>query len=176
MTGLSRPSPGEPCGLIPVTGNDPQVLVLGSYPSIISLEKREYYGNPKNRFWAVMEELFAVPVALPYPERIALLTQHKIALWDVVRTCERPGSADSRIRHPAPNDITGFARTHPTLRLVVLNGSTAGRLYHKLAEVPGLPSVTLPSTSPANAGVTFADKVRKWRIITDNVTAGNHGF
>jgi TDG/mug DNA glycosylase family protein len=139
------------------------VLILGSFPSVLSLERREYYGNPKNRFWAIMEELCGVPATLPYPDRIALLPQHGIALWDVVRTCERPGSADSRIKNPVPNDIAGFARAYPTLRLVALNGSTAGRLYHRFAEVPDLPSVTLPSTSPANAAVAFGEKVRRWR-------------
>ncbi|MDD4136751.1 MAG: DNA-deoxyinosine glycosylase, partial [Methanoregula sp.] len=164
----SQSLPGEVPGLDPVTGTGPQVLILGSFPSVLSLERREYYGNPKNRFWAIMEELFTVPAGLPYPDRIALLTQHGIALWDVVRTCERPGSADSRIRKPLPNDIAGFARAHPTLRFVALNGSTAGRLYHRFAEVPDLPAVTLPSTSPANAAVHFAEKVRQWRVVAGN--------
>ena len=150
---------------MPLTGPEPRVLILGSYPSVMSLEKQEYYGNPKNRFWAIMEELFAVPSALSYPDRAAHLTQHGIALWDVVRACERPGSADSRIKNPVSNDIAGFARAHPTLRLVALNGSTAGRLYLRLAEVPNLPAVTLPSTSPAHAAMLFGEKVRRWRVI-----------
>jgi TDG/mug DNA glycosylase family protein len=166
MTGLPLSSPGSSAGLGPVTGAGPRLLILGSFPSVQSLEKQEYYGNPKNRFWAIMEELFAIPADLPYHGRIALLTQHGIALWDTVRSCERPGSADNRIRNPVPNDIPGFVRVHPTIRLVALNGSTAGRLYHRLAEVPALPSVTLPSTSPANAAVPVAEKVRRWRIIT----------
>ena len=168
MTG-APPRQTEPsCGLPPVTGQEPSVLILGSFPSILSLEKQEYYGNPKNRFWAVIGELFDLSAALPYPDRIARLIQERLALWDVVRCCERPGSADSRIRHPVPNDIAGFVRAHPSIRLVVLNGGTAGRLYHRLAEVPGLPAVTLPSTSPANAGVTFAEKVRAWGVVAEN--------
>jgi hypoxanthine-DNA glycosylase len=131
----------------------------------MSLERGEYYGNPKNRFWTVMEELFAVPAALPYVERSLHLTQEKVALWDVVRRCTREGSADNRIRNPVPNDITGFVRAHPSVRLIALNGSTAGRYYHRFAEVPGIPSVTLPSTSPANAAVTFAEKVRAWEVV-----------
>ena len=156
----SRDLPG---GLAPSTGPEPRVLILGSFPSVLSLEKQEYYGNPKNRFWAIMEELFAVPAGLQYPDRIARLTQKGIALWDVVRACNRPGSADSRIKNPVHNDIAGFFQAHPTIRLVALNGSTAGRLYHRLAEVPGLASVTLPSTSPAFAAMAFEEKVRKWR-------------
>lgn len=131
----------------------------------MSLERKEYYGNPKNRFWAVMEELFAIPAALSYPERTLRLTQERIALWDVVRGCTREGSADSRIRNPVPNDIAGFVRAHPSVRLIALNGSTASRLYHRFAMVHGIPSVTLPSTSPAHAAVSFAEKVRQWDVV-----------
>jgi len=152
-------------GLPPVSGPRPRVLVLGSFPSVLSLAHAEYYGNPKNRFWAVMEELFAIQAALPYPERSRRLTQEGIALWDVVSSCSRPGSADSRIRNPVPNDIGGFIHAYPSIRLIALNGSTAGRLCHRFVELPGIPSVTLPSTSPAHAAVTFAEKVRKWEII-----------
>jgi TDG/mug DNA glycosylase family protein len=149
-------------GLSPFTGPAPRILVLGSFPSVLSLKRREYYGNPRNRFWAVMERVLDVPADLPYAERTRRLTQRCITLWDVVASCERPGSADSRIKNPVPNDIAGFFRAHPTLRLVALNGTAAARLYHRLAEVPGLPSVTLPSTSPANAAMGFEEKVRQW--------------
>jgi len=159
---LSQP---DRCGLAPVTGPDPRVLILGSFPSVLSLAHREYYGNPKNRFWAVMENILGIPANLPYAERILRLTQNGIALWDVVASCERPGSADSRIKNPVANDIAGFFQAHPTLRLVALNGQTAGRLYHQLAEVPGLASVTLPSTSPAFAAMPFEEKVRAWNVI-----------
>lgn len=152
-------------GLPPVTGPEPGILILGSFPSVLSLEHNEYYGNPKNRFWAVMERVLDVPADLPYAERTHLLTQRGVALWDVVASCERPGSADSRIKNPVANDLAGFFRKHPTLRLVALNGTAASQIYHRFAEVPGLPSVTLPSTSPANEGVPFPEKVRKWQVI-----------
>ena len=165
MTGPLSQSVDPPCGLCPVTSLDPIVLILGSFPSVMSLEKQEYYGNPRNRFWAIMEELFAIPAGLPYPDRITLLTQNRIALWDVVRDCERPGSADNRIRHPVPNDIVDFVREHPTIRLVALNGSTAGHLYHRFARVKSLSFVILPSSSPANARVPFGEMVRMWERV-----------
>jgi len=152
-------------GLLPISGTEPRILILGSFPGILSLERQEYYGNPKNRFWAVMEELFAIPGSLPYRERTALLTRRGIALWDVVSSCERVGSADNRIKNPVPNDITGFIRQHPTIQLIALNGGTAGRLYRRLADGPYLPSVVLPSTSPAYAAMPFEEKVRVWSII-----------
>ena len=155
----------DPCGLAPVTGPDPRVLILGSFPSVLSLTHREYYGNPKNRFWAVIEQILGVPADLPYADRILRLTQNNVALWDVVASCERPGSADSRIRKPVPNDIAGFVQKHPSIRMVALNGSTAGRLYQRLCNVPDLPFVVLPSTSPAYAAMPFIEKVKAWEVL-----------
>lgn len=156
-------------GLPPHFSSHPRVLILGSFPSVLSLEHQEYYGNPKNRFWAVMELLFSIPVSLSNPERTTLLTTEGIALWDVVASCERPGSADSRIRKPVPNDIAGFVQKHPSIRMVALNGSTAGRLYQRLCNVPDLPFVVLPSTSPAYAAMPFMEKVKAWEVLKKEI-------
>jgi len=171
MTGRTRSRPAATAGLRPVAGPEPRVLILGSFPSVLSLARSEYYGNPRNRFWAVMEEIFGIPAALPYPERTVRLTQEGIALWDVISSCSRAGSADARIRNAMPNDIAGFIRDHPSVRLIALNGSAAGKLYHRVAEVPGLPSVILPSTSPANAAVSFPEKVRAWEAVRSALRA-----
>lgn len=156
-------------GLPPLTSQNPRILILGSFPSALSLERREYYGNPKNRFWAVMELLFCVPSSIPYPERTQHLIACGVALWDVVASCERPGSSDSRIRKPVPNDIAGFIQAHPSVHLIALNGSTAGRLYHRWCEVPDMPSVVLPSTSPANAAMPFPEKFRCWEVLKKEI-------
>jgi double-stranded uracil-DNA glycosylase len=173
---MKRIPPPEPIlpqeGFPPLTGKLPRVLILGSFPSVLSLAHSEYYGNPRNRFWAVMEELFSIPAVLPFPERSRRLTQEGIALWDVVAACSRPGSADSSIRNPVPNDIPGFVRGHPSVRLIALNGSTAGQLYRLSCEVPGIPSIVLPSTSPANAAVPFAEKVRRWELVKKECRQG----
>ena len=160
-----RQKPAATGGLPPVTGPEPLILILGSFPSVLSLARTEYYGNPRNRFWVVMEELFGIPAILPYPDRTVLIAEEGIALWDVVGSCSRAGSADARIRNVVPNDIAGFLRCHPSVRLIALNGTTAGRLYQRYAEVAGVPQVILPSTSPANAAVTFREKVIAWRAV-----------
>ena len=167
---MNRPSsPGglRAPGLGPVAGKNPRVLILGSFPGVLSLAHNEYYGNPQNQFWRIMETHFVIPRDLPYPDRINGITDRGVALWDVIGSCERPGSADSRIRKPVQNDIAGFIRAHPTVRLLALNGSTAARLYHKFSEIPGVPAVMLPSTSPANAAVSFAEKVRAWEVVAE---------
>ena len=159
---------GKRGGLPPVSGRSPKVLVLGSFPSALSLAAGEYYANPRNRFWAVMEELLGVPRTLPYPERLHRLERRGIALWDVIASCLRKGSGDGEIQDPEPNDIPPFLRAHPSVRLVVLNGSTAGRMFATAwpGEFPaGVRYVVLPSTSPANARYRLSDLVDRWQVI-----------
>jgi len=159
---------GRNGGLPHVPGSVPKVLILGSFPSVQSLEREEYYANPRNRFWAVMGELLGISRTLPYVERIQSLDVCGIALWDVIATCIREGSGDGAIREPEPNDIPGFLRAHRSVRLVVLNGSTAGRLFQS-AWPDGFPSglrfVVMPSTSPANARYRLPDLVDRWKVI-----------
>ena len=163
LPGLSGACPVR-C-LSPVHGKLPEVVILGSFPGRQSLLKKEYYGNPRNHFWHIMEALFSIDHDLPYEVRISRLIDHRIALWDVICTCSRKGSADARIHDPEFNDLAGFLAAFPTLRLVVLNGSSAARYYHRL-KIPGsVPAVVLPSTSPANARFTLIEKVRRWEIV-----------
>ena len=163
------PAPGRITGLAPVTGSVPEVFILGSFPSIQSLIAGEYYGNPRNHFWQIAEAVLAIDRTLPYATRVAQLAGRGIALWDVIHTCRREGSADMRIRDPVYNDIPGFLAAHLTVRLVVLNGTAAGRFWHTATGSSPLPVWTpvliLPSTSPANARIPIAEKIRNWEVI-----------
>jgi TDG/mug DNA glycosylase family protein len=152
-------------GLLPIHGESVKILILGSFPGTQSLMKNEYYGNVRNQFWQITEILFLIDRHLPYEIRTFQLARHGIALWDVIHSCCRRGSADTRIQDPVFNDIAGFLNSYPSLDLVVLNGSTAGRYYHQLNIPEPVPSVILPSTSPANARLTLNEKVRAWEII-----------
>jgi TDG/mug DNA glycosylase family protein len=152
-------------GLLPVHGESADVLILGSFPSRQSLLKQEYYGNPQNHFWHIIEALYNIDRHLPYSVRTSRLTEQRIALWDVLSGCCREGSADVRIQKPVFNDLAGLLILHPTIRLVALNGSTAARYYHQMAISTQVPAVILPSTSPANARVSLPEKVRSWSII-----------
>ncbi|MFA6364057.1 DNA-deoxyinosine glycosylase [Methanoregula sp.] len=156
-------NPREPPGLAPIAGTDPEVLILGSFPSCQSLLKGEYYGNPQNQFWKIVEIIFGIDRILPYTVRTSRLVEHRIALWDVLATCARDGSADISIRNPVPNDIRGFLASHPTIRCIALNGNTAGRYYARM--MPHVPGTILPSTSPAYARMSLAEKARQWACI-----------
>lgn len=165
---ISRPDtpvPSSSCGLEPVSGTHPTILILGSFPSVKSLRHTEYYGNPQNQFWKIMEALFGISAGLPYATRIEQVRNADIALWDVVRSCSRPGSADARISEPVFNDIAGFIATHPTLRLVALNGSTAARFCSRIVADDGIPFLILPSTSPANTRLSLTEKIECWSVI-----------
>ncbi|WAI01069.1 DNA-deoxyinosine glycosylase [Methanogenium organophilum] len=164
-------------GLAPVSGSGPSVLILGSYPSEQSLQRQEYYGNPRNQFWKIMGMVFSFPFEypeLPYHERLNYLTREGIAIWDVVESCSRKRSSDSSICDVTPNDIRGFLREHPTIRCIALNGKTgAGHWFKRYFSDVGEPEnkdtdfviLQLPSTSPAYAGMSLDDKAELWRGI-----------
>ncbi|MDD1663914.1 MAG: DNA-deoxyinosine glycosylase [Methanomicrobiales archaeon] len=163
-----NPASARLTGLPAVSGPSPRVLILGSFPSRLSLERGEYFANPRNRFWSLVEALLGIRADLPYGERARLLSSKRIALWDVVASCRREGSGDAAIRDPVANDLLGFLLTHQSIRLVALNGSTAGRLFHsefRSGIRPELRVISLPSTSPANARFTLPKLVERWRII-----------
>jgi TDG/mug DNA glycosylase family protein len=150
--------PGTDC-------SDPHILILGSFPSRMSLECTEYYGNPKNHFWAIMESLFSIDHTLLYEDRISALSDHHIVLWDLVGSCKRTGSMDSAIEDPVFNDIPTFIDQNPGLRLIALNGTTARRYFDRLGIGETIDVVTLPSTSPAHARLTVQEKTDRWSTI-----------
>lgn len=157
-------------GLLPIIGSSPLILILGSFPSVMSLEREEYYGNPRNQFWPLMEALLGIDRHLPYPKRAAALREHHIALWDVIESCTRAGSGDAAIRDPVGNHIPQVLSRHPTICHIALNGKTGAErwlrhLYPEIDHQTNVSIETYPSTSPANARFTFAEKVRHWEAI-----------
>lgn len=157
----------------PIAASDARVLILGSLPGQVSLQQRQYYALPRNQFWKIMGELFGHPPDLPYSERAARLIQRGISLWDVCHSAYRPGSLDSSIRHPISNSFLTFFDGHPQLKLICFNGAKAAQLYERDV-LPLLPPAmqqlwrqTLPSTSPANAGVSYAEKLASWSIVRE---------
>ena len=157
-------------GLSPVTGDTPRVLVLGSFPSRISLERGLYYANPRNQFWEVMKALFDLPclpgTADPPRDYPAFLVRHRLALWDVVASRRfQPGSMDRNIKDIRTNDIPAFLREYPTIRGIALNGGKAWQVLPR-DEIPGtLALLRLHSTSPANARYSLAEKIASWQVL-----------
>ena len=136
-------------------------LVLGSMPGEESLRRQEYYAFKHNAFWRIMGELFGFSPELPYLERLAALRANGVALWDVLAECVRPGSLDSAIRSPRPNDIPGLVKKLPRLEKILCNGGASRNYLRRF--FPELAAEQLPSTSPAAARLTYARKLAAWR-------------
>lgn len=139
--------------------------MLGSLPGEASLAAGQYYGHPRNAFWRLMETVIGEALApLPYDERLTTLSRHRIGLWDVVGEATRPGSLDAAIRDATHNDLPALVETLPDLRMAAFNGARAARDGRGLlaAHAGRLRLLTLPSSSPAHAGMRFADKAAVW--------------
>lgn len=146
-----------------------EILILGSFPSVKSREQKFFYGHPKNRFWEVLARVLSsetgsdIPVPTDIPEKKAFLSEHHIALWDVIASCEIEGSSDASIRSVIPNDLSRIL-DHAPIRKIFCNGGKAFDLYEKyLLPVTGREAVKLPSSSPANAAWSVDKLTNCWR-------------
>ena len=146
---------------------DSRILILGSFPSVKSREQRFFYGHPQNRFWRVLAALLGTSVPQTVEEKQDFLLAHRIALWDVIASCEITGSSDASIRNAVPNDLTPILET-ACIRQIFTNGGTAHRLYRKyIFPLTGREDIALPSTSPANAARSLDALVDAWQIVRE---------
>lgn len=159
-------------GFPPICRSDAHTLILGSMPSRESLLQQKYYAHPRNSFWPIMTRLLRISTT-DYTNRTLQLTAGGIAIWDVLQACTRHSSLDSDIddRGMVTNDFRAFFEQHSAITRVFFNGAKAESVYARHV-FPGLPFrqpeislQRLPSTSPANAGMTVAVKLEKWRVI-----------
>jgi hypoxanthine-DNA glycosylase len=161
--------------LAPIEDATAECLILGSLPGRKSLEMQQYYAHPQNLFWKLIARIYDAESTLPYTRRVEILTANGIALWDVLAAAERPGSLDSSIvsKSAQANDFADFYRTHPQIRRVYFNGRKAEELYRRFvlprlsAEFAAIRYVSMPSTSPAHAGMPFAEKLVRWNSIKE---------
>ena len=158
----------------PQVGAGCRVLVLGTVPSLRSLEMSQSYAHPHNLFWPFMGQLFDAGPELPYAERIARLHAAGVGVWDVLKHCERPGSLDSSIlvESEVANDIPGLLEAHPSIAVIALNGAKARQVFARRIERGIAPArrerltiLDLPSTSPANASISREVKLERWRAL-----------
>ncbi|MEW9675677.1 DNA-deoxyinosine glycosylase [Lentibacillus sp. L22] len=154
----------------PILPKCPKVLILGSMPGGMSLEKQEYYGNPRNHFWDILYALFGQTPLSTYEDKIQFVKQHDIALWDTIKTCYRKGSSDAKITDEQPNDIPKLIQQHPSIRLIACNGTKSLNTFKKFyggVNLEYVDVIKLPSTSPIPGRYTksFTGKVNAWSSI-----------
>ena len=131
-----------------------------------SREQMFFYGHPQNRYWKVIAAVFDDSVPVTVPEKKAFLAKHRIAMWDVIGSCDIEGSSDSSIKNVSANDLSQILYNSKVERIFV-NGKTAEKYYKKYTEpVTGIKAICLPSTSPANAMCSLEQLISIWK---DNI-------
>lgn len=150
----------------PIVNKDSKILILGTMPGVQSLQRQEYYGNERNAFWKIIFSLLQQKITNDYERKKKLLLEHRIALWDVLKACNREGSLDSDIKDAVPNDFASFFKQYPNIKAVYFNGEPAEKFYKKLVGIKNFDVFyhRLPSTSPSNA-VKFEEKLNYWKVI-----------
>lgn len=157
----------------PIADKDARVLILGSMPGVASLNQQQYYAHTRNSFWYIMADFFSIKPDASYKDKISILKSKKIAVWDVLKNCVRPGSLDTDINSESivANDFLVFFRQHQKIKHVFFNGQKAEKEFNKHV----IPILTdqfgdiqyhlLPSTSPAMAGLNKDQKLAIWHQI-----------
>ncbi len=147
---------------------DSRILILGSFPSVKSREQHFFYGHKQNRFWRVVAQVFDCAVPESIEQKREMLLTHHVAVWDVIASCEITGSSDASIRDVIPNDLSVIL-SQADIQAIYTNGGKAQELYRKyIFPANGREAVSLPSTSPANAGYSLQRLVEAWKVIKIN--------
>ncbi|HHW46239.1 MAG TPA: DNA-deoxyinosine glycosylase [Clostridiales bacterium] len=149
----------------PVFDSSSKVLILGTIASPKSRENGFYYTHPQNRFWRVVSDILSYPLPQNNSERIKLLLDNNIAIWDVLHSCTISGADDSSIKDPVCNDIS-YVLNQADIKAIFTTGKTAYKLYNKYClKDTGFPAICLPSTSPANCRCTYDELKKEYQII-----------
>ena len=153
-------------------------LILGSMPGVASLAAGQYYAHRANAFWPIMGELLGFAPGASYSQRVTALLNARIAVWDVLQCCERPGSLDSAILRESEvaNDFAAFLAQHPLISEVFFNGGAAEACFARhVSDVGGRSSLKLtrlPSTSSAHAAIRYEQKRDAWRQLLFSAASG----
>ena len=146
----------------PIVFKDTEILILGSFPSIKSFEHNFYYAHPSNKFWKILEAVTTYPVN-NLDQKLWLLKEAKLGLWDMVRECSRENSLDSSLENEEVNDIAGFLEVHPTITKLAFTGKKSEALFKTHFSYLEIETVYLPSPSSAYAKMSFEEKVKIYK-------------
>jgi len=153
----------------PIADASARLLILGSMPGVASLNANQYYAHPRNAFWPIMQSVFHIPEHASYPEKVKALMQANVAVWDVLKQCDRVGSLDSAIKTGTrvANDFAQFLATHPYIKRILFNGAEAEKGFQthvaKALDLTNIEMIRLPSTSPAHT-LAFNKKSEAWKV------------
>jgi len=160
----TNPSPRISC-FAPIVDEDTKILILGTIPSPISLQRNQYYGNPNNKFWPIIYDLITHTTPEDdYQARCRFLLEHQLGLWDVFGFANREGAADANIQNAIVNDFPTLFKQYPQIRRIVFNGLTAEKNFQSAYPdiCNQIDCIRVMSTSPALAR-KYEEKLRNWR-------------
>jgi len=146
----------------PIVFNDTKILILGSFPSIQSVKNDFYYAHPRNQFWKILSAVFDYPIN-NRDQKIWLLKEAKLGLWDMIRSCSRENSLDSTLEDEVVNDIPALLEQYPSIESIAFTGRKSEALYRSHFEYLGLKTVYLPSPSAAYAKISLEEKITAYK-------------
>ena len=153
----------------PLFDSNSEILILGSFPSVKSREECFFYGHPQNRFWKIVARVLNEKTPVTIQEKTDMMLKHRIAVWDVIHSCEIEGSADSTIRNVIANDLS-IILGNADIKQIYVNGRKAEAMYKKYTEKQtGIKAIVLPSTSPANAAWNEDRLFDEWKKILNHL-------
>ena len=157
----------------PIFDKNSKILILGSFPSVISRKFGFYYTNPQNRFWRVLAGILNAPLPASTDEKIKFLLSHHIAIYDAAISCEIEGSSDAKMSKIVPVNLKPLFN-EAKIGQVYANGGKAYEICKKYLEDEIIKATKnevtkLPSTSPANAKFSLERLANEWQVIVKNL-------
>ena len=146
----------------PIVFKDTEILILGSFPSIKSFENNFYYAHPSNQFWKILHAVTQYPVN-NRDQKIWLLKECKLGLWDMIKTCSRENSLDSALEDEEVNDLAAFLEAHPSIVKLAFTGKKSEALFKMHFSHLEIETVYLPSPSAAYAKMNFETKAAAYK-------------
>lgn len=148
----------------PILDSNTRILFLGSFPSIASFEQAFYYAHRRNAFWPILEAIFDVHLETNEAKKTFCL-EKRIGLWDVIGSCERSNSSDTNLKNCIPNDFEKLLEEYPNIQAIAFTGKKSHDLFMKFFKDLRVEKVLLPSTSPAHAAMTRAEKTAFYKAF-----------
>ncbi|MDR1561047.1 MAG: DNA-deoxyinosine glycosylase [Holosporaceae bacterium] len=150
----------------PIFDERSSVLILGTFPSVKSRERRFYYAHPQNRFWKVIAHITNANLIAPtIVDKKQILLKNKIAIWDILQSCDIENSSDVSIKNAVPADLSKILNASNIDRIYA-NGGKAYQLFMKyFYKKTSRTIIKLPSTSSANAKYSLEKLILEWKKI-----------
>lgn len=158
-----------PVSFAPVVDDKTEILIIGTIPSVASLQAQEYYAFKHNAFWKIIADISRTPEFKNYQHKLNVLAALHLGLWDNLQFCEREGSLDSQIYNEIPNNFEKLLIKYPQIHKLLFNGQKSYQFFKKYQSklLNKYSYAVLPSTSPANATMSYTKKLELWRQETE---------